>query len=105
LSRATAPGLMMLTAAVIDRHFREARLEHRVRFIPSGNDKGDDRVDVVEVEGGVPVSIRLWGGRYGVVRYHRDDEGEIVVTVDCGWFGTPSEAAACVVAVLRRRGA
>lgn len=37
-----------------------------------------------------------------MVRYHRDDEGEAWSVEECGWFDTPSEAAACVVEVLQR---
>jgi hypothetical protein len=49
----------MLTAAMVDRHLREARLEHRSRFVPSGDETGTDRIDIVEVEGGIPASIYL----------------------------------------------
>jgi hypothetical protein len=39
--------------------------------------------------------------RFGVRRYHHDD-GEVGTVEDCGWFDTPGEAAARVIAVLRR---
>jgi hypothetical protein len=94
---------MMLITALVDRHFREARFEHPARFVPSGDETGDDRIDIVEVEGGIPASIYLRRGqRFGVVRYHVDADGGVAVTEVCGIFDTPSEAAACVVAVLRR---
>jgi hypothetical protein len=35
MSRVLSPGRMMLMTALVDRHFREARLEHRIRFVPS----------------------------------------------------------------------
>jgi hypothetical protein len=97
VSRTLSSGLVMLTAALIDHQLRAAGLEHRTRFVASG----DDRLDIVEVEGGIPAGIRLRGGRYGVVRYHRDDEGEVWSIEECGWFKTPGEVAARVVAVLR----
>jgi hypothetical protein len=50
MSHALSPALMMLTAAMVDRHLREARLEHRSRFVPSGDETGTDRIDIVEVE-------------------------------------------------------
>jgi hypothetical protein len=102
MSRALSPGLMMLTAAMVDRHLRDARLEHRSRFVPSGDDTGTDRIDIVEVEGGIPASIYLRGGRFAVVRYHVDADGELAVTEVCGIFDTPGEAAARVIAVLQR---
>jgi hypothetical protein len=77
VSHGRSAGLLMLTAAMVDRHFRGAGLEHRVRFVASGDETGEDRIDVVEAEGGVPLSIRLRRGRYGVVRSHRDDGGEV----------------------------
>ena len=101
MSRALSPGRMMLTTALVDRHFREARLEHRVRFVPSVDDTGDDKIDIVEIEGGVPASIYLRGQPFGVVRYHLDADGEVAVTEVCGIFDTPGEAAARVIAVLR----
>ena len=73
-----------------------------MRFVASGDETGEDRIDVVEVEGGVPISIRLRGERYGVVRCHRDDDGEVAATEECGWFDTPALAAAYVLALLRR---
>lgn len=52
---------------------------------------GDDTIDIVEVEGAVEMSIRLRGRRFGVVRYHHDDdEGGAVGR--CGRFETPGEA-------------
>jgi hypothetical protein len=92
---------MRLAAALVDRHFREARAEHRVRFVPSRDETGGDRIDIVEIEGGVPASIYLRGQRFGVVRYHVDADGEVAVTEVCGIFDTPGEAAARVIAVLR----
>jgi hypothetical protein len=102
MSRALSPGRMMLMAVLVDRHLREARLEHRSRYVPSRNEAGDDRIDIVEIEGGVPISIRLRGRRFGVVWYHHDVEGEVAVTDVCGWFDTLALAAVCVVTVLRR---
>src|SRR5215471_17792397 len=103
MSRALSPGLMMLTAALIDGRLREAGLEHRSRFVALGDKAGDDRIDIVEVEGGIPVSIYLRRRRrFGVVRYHVDADGAVAVTAVCGIFATPSEAVACVVAVLRQ---
>jgi hypothetical protein len=78
---------MMLTAVLVDRHLIEARLEHRARFVPSRDETGDDRLDIVEIEGGVTMSIRLRGSRFGVVRYHHDD-GELAATDGCGWYDT-----------------
>jgi hypothetical protein len=104
MSRALSPGRMMLMTALVDRHFREARLEHRIRFVPSVDETGDDRIDIVEVEGGIPASIRLRRARFGVRRSHHDD-GEVRTVEDCGWFDTPDEAAARVIAVLRRAAA
>ena len=40
MSRALSPGLMMLTAALIDGPLREAGLEHRSRFVASGDETG-----------------------------------------------------------------
>lgn len=105
MSHGRSAGLLMLTAAMVDRHFRGAGLEHRVRFVASGDETGEDRIDVVEAEGGVPISIRLRGERYGVVRYHHDDDGEVGAVEECGWFDTPALAAACVIGVLRRAAA
>ena len=102
MSRALSPGRMMLMTALVDRHFREARVEHRCRFVPSGDETGNDRIDIVEIEGGVPTSIYLRGQRFGVVRYHVDADGEVAVTEVCGIFDTPGEAAARVIAVLRQ---
>jgi hypothetical protein len=64
MSRALLPGRMMLMTALVDRHFREARVEHRGRFVPSGDEPGNDRIDIVEIEGGVPASIYLRGRRF-----------------------------------------
>lgn len=46
-------------AALVDHHMRAAGLEHRGRFVPSGDETGDDMLDVVEVQGGVRVGIQL----------------------------------------------
>jgi hypothetical protein len=59
-------------------------------------------IDIVEIEGGVSMSIRLRDKRFGVVRYHVDDDGEVAAAQDCGWFDTPSGAAVRVVAALRQ---
>jgi hypothetical protein len=101
MSRTLLPGRMMLMTAMIDRPLREAHLEHRGRFVPSGDETGTDRIDIVEVEGGIPASIYLRGQRFSVVRYHVDADGEVAVTEVCGIFATPSDAAACVIATLR----
>jgi hypothetical protein len=92
---------MLLTVALVHDLLCAGGLEHRGRFVPSG----DDRIDIVEIEGGVTVSIRLAGGRYGVNRYDRDDHGEIEASEDCGLYATLGETAACVVAVLQRAAA
>jgi len=102
MSRAVTPGRMMLMNAQVDRHLREAGLEHRSRYVPSRNDAGDDRIDIVEVEGGLAMSVWLKGGRFGIVRYHYDDDGEFGATQLCGWADTLSDAAVRVIAVLRR---
>jgi hypothetical protein len=102
VSRSFATSRMVMTVALIDHHLREAGLEHWARFAPSGDETGDDRIDIVEIEGGVPVSTRLRGSRFGVRRYHHDDDGEVVVTDYLGWCDTPGEAAARVIEVLRR---
>jgi hypothetical protein len=91
--------------ALVDHRLHEAGLEHRARFVASGNDAVDDLIDIVEVEGGVPASICQRGRRFGVRRYHHDDDGEVAASGDCGWFDTPAEAAAQVVELLRRAGA
>jgi len=101
MTRAVTPGRMMLMNAQVDRHLREARLEHR-SYVPAREDDGDDRIDIVEVEGGLAMSIWLKGGRYGVVRYHYDDNGEFQPTQLCGWADTLGDAAVRVVAVLQR---
>jgi hypothetical protein len=94
---------MLLAGALVDRHLREAGLEHRARFVRARGDTVDDRIDIVEIEGAVPVSIiQLADGRYGVNRYDFDEDGEVEATTECGWYATPDEAAACVVAMLRR---
>jgi hypothetical protein len=105
MSRALSSGRMMLMVAVVDRHLRESRLEHRARFVPSGGEGNDPRIDIVEVEGGVAMSIQLRDKRFGVIRYHVNDDGQVAAWDDCGWFGTPGEAAARVAAVLRRAAA
>jgi hypothetical protein len=74
MSRALSPGRMMLMNAQVDRHLREARLEHRSRYAPSGDDTGTDRIDVVEVEGGRAMSIWFSGKRFCAVRHHYDDD-------------------------------
>ena len=102
MSRAVTPGRMMLMNAQVDRQLREARLEHRSRYVPSRNEAGDDRIDIVEVEGGLAMSIWLKGARFGIVRYHYDDDGEFGATQLCGWADTLGDAAERVVAVLRR---
>jgi hypothetical protein len=95
----------MLLVALVDRHLREARLEHRARFVPSGAKGDDPRIDIVEVEGGVAMSIRLRDKRFGVIRYHVNDDGEVAAWDDCGWFGSLGEATGRVAAVLRRAAA
>jgi hypothetical protein len=92
----------VLLVSLIERHLRAARLEHRGKLVAVGHGMGDDKIDIVEIEGGVEMSIRLRGRRFGVVRYHHDDDGEVGAVEDCGWFDTPGEAAARVAAVLRR---
>jgi hypothetical protein len=93
-----------LLVSLVERHLRAARLEHRAKFVPAGKEM-DDKIDIVEVEGGFEMSICLRGRRFGVVRYHHDDDGEVELVENCGWFDTPGEAAARVAAVLRRRAA
>jgi hypothetical protein len=70
--------------------------------VPSRNEADDDRIDIVEVEGGLAMSIWFKGGRFGIVRYHYDDGGEFGATQLCGWADTLGKAAERVVAVLRR---
>jgi hypothetical protein len=43
--------------------------------------------------------------RFGVVRYHLNDDGEAAAWDDCGWFDTLGNATERVVAVLLRRAA
>jgi hypothetical protein len=93
---------MMLMNAQVDRHLREARLEHRSRYVPSRDEAGDDRIDIVEVEGGRAMSIWFSGKRFCAVRYHYDDDGGVAATEHCGWFDTLALAAVQVVAELRR---
>jgi hypothetical protein len=93
---------MVLAMALVDRHLREAGLEHRARYVPARHETVDDTIDILEVEGGVPVAIQLAGGRYCVNLYEMADDGEVVAFEDCGSFATPGEAAARVVEVLRR---
>ena len=104
MSRALSPGRMMLMTVLIDRHLREARLEHRSRFVPSRDAGGDDRIDIVEVEGGRAMSIWLSGKRFGVVRHHYDDDGGVAATQLCGWVDTLGDAVVRVVAELRWAG-
>jgi hypothetical protein len=75
-----------------------AKLEYRAQFVASG----DDRIDIIEIEGGVAMSIRLRGRRFGVRRDQHDDDGEVAAVEECGWFDSPASAAACVIVVLRR---
>ena len=102
MSRAVSPGRMLLLNAQVDRHLREARLEHRSRYVPARDDDGDDRIDIVEVEGGLAMSIWLKGGRFAIVRYHYDNNGEFGATQLCGWADKLGDAAVRVVAVLQR---
>ena len=102
MRRAHGTGRAVLTIAVLNRHLREAGLEHRARYIPARNDTGDDRIDIVEIEGGVPVSIHLVGQRYGVKWYDFDEDGEIEEAENLGLYDTAALAAACVIGVLRR---
>ena len=66
MRRAHGTGRVVLTIAVPNRHLQEAGLEHRARYVPARDDIVDDRIDIVEVEGRVPVSVQLAGQRYRV---------------------------------------
>jgi hypothetical protein len=94
---------VVLTIAVVDRHLQEAGLEHRARYLPARDDTVDDRINIVEVEGGVPLSIRLAGKRYRVNRYDFDEDGKIEASKNLGLYDTAALAAACVVGVLQRK--
>src|SRR5215472_13921329 len=102
MTRSPSPGRMMLMNAQVDRQLREARLEHRSRYVPSRDEAGDDRIDIVEVEGGLAMSIWFKRNRFGIVRYHYDDDGEFGATQLCGWADMLGDAAVRVVAELRR---
>jgi hypothetical protein len=102
MSRALSQGRIMLMTALVERRLRDAGLEHRARYMPSATETGDDWIEIVEIEGGVPASICLRGWRFGVRRYHHDDDGKVATTDYLGWFDTPSGAAALAAAVLRR---
>ena len=103
MTRSPSPGRMLLMNAQVDRQLREAGLEHRSRYVPSRNEEGDDRIDIVEVEGALEPDAHRKAARFGIVRYHYDDDdGEFGATQLCGWADTLGKAAERVVAVLRR---
>jgi hypothetical protein len=102
MKRPYGTGRVVLTMAVLNRHLQEAGLEHRARYVPERNDTVDDRIDIVEVEGGVPLSIRLAGKRYRVNRYDFDEDGNVKTSEDLGLYHTAALATACVIGVLRR---
>lgn len=102
MRRPYGTGRVVLTIAVLNRHLQEAGLEYRARYVPARNDAVDDRIDIVEVEGGVPLSIRLAGKRYSVNRYDFDEDGKITASEDLGLYDTATLTAACVIVVLRR---
>jgi hypothetical protein len=102
MRRAHGAGRVVLTIAVLNRDLQEAGLEHRARYVPGCDDIADDRIDIVEVEGGVRVSIQLAGQRYGVKRYDFDEDSKIGEAEILGPYDTAALAAACVIGVLRR---
>src|SRR5262249_40889959 len=102
MRRSHGTGRVVLTIAVVDRHLQEAGLEHRARYVPARNGKIRQRIHIRQGESGVPVSIRLAGGRYGVNRYDFDEDGRIEAAENLGLYDTAGLAAACVIGVLRR---
>jgi hypothetical protein len=57
--KAAQVAMRALLVTLIDRRLRDVGLEHHGRFVPSADEAGDDRIDIVEVEGGIPASICL----------------------------------------------